>query len=230
MIRMKNTLLAGMAALAAIALAPAAHAVPQLQLSDGTTTVTITDGGVGDINATAGVIVFHGSVGAFNINVTTGITKPVLGTATQPMLDLNSIDVTGTAGATLTIMFSETDFLSTGTSVNFLTAVGGVADGTATFDYYASATNTNFATDILVATSGAQVGPFAYSDIGGTALTGLYSLTSIATIVHNFGGENSSFNSNFEAVNGTIEIPEAPFAPSLIVGALLFAAARPRKA
>lgn len=89
MIRISRTLLSGIAALATMSLAPSAFAVPQLQLSDGTTTITVTDQGIGDIDGNTGVIVFHGSIGAFNINVTTGITKPVLGSPTQPVLDLN---------------------------------------------------------------------------------------------------------------------------------------------
>lgn len=222
MIRMKPRLLA-VAALAACAFAPAAQALPQLELSDGITTVTITDGGAGDISGEAGVIVFHGAVGAFTINVTTGITKPVLGSASQPVLDLNSIDVTGTTGATLTIKFSETDFISTGSSVNFLAAVGGVTAGTVSFDYFASETNTIFATDLSVSSSGPMTGPFLYSDLGSEALSGLYSLTTVATIVHTGGSQNSSFNSVFETVTQTIDIPEAPFAPSLLIGALLLA-------
>lgn len=224
MIRMKNTLLAGMAALAAISLAPAAQAIPQLRLSDGFTTITVTDGGVGDINASAGVIVFQGAIGVFNISVTTGVTKPVLGTPTEPVLDLNSIAVNGTGPGTLTISFSETDFVSTGSSVNFLTSVGGVTAGSVVFDYFASASNANFATDLLVSSTGSLVGPFVDSDLGSESLTGLYSLTTVATIVHTANGQNSSFNANFETVTETIEIPEAPLAPSLIAGVLLLAA------
>lgn len=120
-------------------------------------------------------------------------------------------------------MFSETDFLSTGPSVNFIAAVGGVTAGTASFDYFASASNAIFATDLALASSGALSGPFVFSDIGGQALTGAYSLTTVATIVHTGPGQNSSFNSELESVNEVIEIPEAPFAPSLLLGALLFA-------
>ena len=224
MIRMKNTLLAGMAALAAISLAPAAQAIPQLRLSDGFTTITVTDGGVGDINGSAGVIVFQGAIGVFNINVTTGVTKPVLGSPTEPVLDLNSIAVNGTGPGTLTISFSETDFVSTGPSVNFLTSVGGVTAGSVVFDYFASASNANFATDLLVSTTGSLVGPFVDTDLGAEALTGLYSLTTVATITHTAAAQNSSFNANFETVTETIEIPEAPLAPSLIAGVLLLAA------
>ena len=225
MIRINRTLLAGTVALVTAAFAPSAYAIPQLQISDGSTTITVTDQSLGDNDANPGSIVFFGSIGAFTINVTTGITKPVLGSATQPILDLNSINVTGTGAATLTITFSETDFLSTGSGVNFITSVGGVSDsaGSVSFDYFASATNSLFATDMTINTTGALTGPFAYSSLGSAALTGLYSLTTIATIVHTGAGQNSSFNSEFESVTPVIEIPEAPFAPSLLIGTLLLA-------
>src|SRR5215831_7491863 len=61
-----------------------AYAVPQLRLSDGTTTVTATGSG--------GVVTFSGSIGVFTLNVTTGISDGVRS------MDLNSIDVSAGAG------------------------------------------------------------------------------------------------------------------------------------
>ncbi|NBP72986.1 MAG: hypothetical protein EBU57_07455, partial [Alphaproteobacteria bacterium] len=146
--RIKKHLLIGLAALAASAVSVPAHAVPQLRLSDGINTVTVTDGGAGDINPLAGVVVFNGAIGDFSVNVTTGITKPLLGSPTDPVLDLNSIDVTGAAGGILTIEFTETDFLSGGPTVNFSTEIGGVTADTVQFEHFASAANTGFARDI----------------------------------------------------------------------------------
>lgn len=223
----KSRVFATIAAFAAFAVVPAAQAVPMLQLSDGTTTVTITDQGAGDTDAHLGSIVYYGAVGSFIINVSTGITKPVLGSPTQPVLDLNSIDVSGATGGTLTIRFSETGFLSTGPSASFLASVGGVTAGSVVFDYYASASNTNFATDIAITSSGLKTGPFSYTGIGSGVLTGNYSLTTVATIVHPGGStKNSSFNSTLDGLNQTVDIPEAPFAPALFVGALALAGIR----
>ena len=217
MTRIKQTLLTGLAVLATVALSPSARALPQLQFSDGFSTVTVSDQGAGDLDANTGAIVYSGSIGTFTINVTTGITKPVLGSASQPMLDLNSIVVTGAAAGSLTIKFSDTDFITGGPSVDFGTAVGGVTAGSVAFDYFASTTNTNFAADVSIASSGSLSGPFVFSDMNTAALAGLYSLTTVATIVHTAGGQASSFNMTFE------QVPEAPFAPSLLLGALLVA-------
>jgi hypothetical protein len=222
--RIKKHLLIGLAALAASAVSVPAHAVPQLRLSDGINTVTVTDGGAGDINPLAGVVVFNGAIGDFSVNVTTGITKPLLGSPTDPVLDLNSIDVTGAAGGILTIEFTETDFLSGGPTVNFSTEIGGVTADTVQFEHFASAANTCFARDIALFDSAALTGGFVFVDVGAEALTGLYSLTTVATITHAAGGQNSSFNSVLESgFKPTTDIPEPALAPSLVISGLLMA-------
>ena len=77
--RIKKHLLIGLAAIAATTVSVPAHVVPQLRLSDGINTVTVTDSGVGDANALSGAVVFNGSIGDFSVNVITGITKSLLG-------------------------------------------------------------------------------------------------------------------------------------------------------
>ncbi|MGB0629911.1 MAG: hypothetical protein ACPGRZ_04390 [Alphaproteobacteria bacterium] len=221
---MKKHLLIGLAAIAASSISVSSHAAPQLRLSDGINTVTVTDGGAGDASALAGVVIFQGSVGDFLVNVTTGITKPVLGTPADPVLDLNSIDVTGTAGGVLTVEFTETDFFSGGALVNFVTQIGGVTADTVQFEHFASTTNTGFATDVSVFDSGNVSGVIAYADTTQTALTGLYSLTTVATVTHASGGQNSSFNSVLESGFGpTTDIPEPALAPSLLIGGMVLA-------
>src|SRR5262245_28660777 len=78
---------------------PAVYAVPMLSLSSGGQTFTITDEGSGDIFTNAscpfvtgceGLVGFSGSVGNFTVNVTTGSTKPSLGSANEPVLDILS--------------------------------------------------------------------------------------------------------------------------------------------
>lgn len=222
--RIKKHLLIGLAALAASAVSVSAHAVPQLRFSDGINTVTVTDGGAGDINPLAGVVVFNGAIGDFSVNVTTRITKPLLGSPTDPVLDLNSIDVTGAAGGVLTIEFTETDFFSSGSPVNLSTTVGGVTTNTVQFEHFASTANTAFAQDIARFDSGNLKGGFLFVDVGSSAISGEYSLTTVATITHTAGCQNSSFNSVLQgAFTPTTDIPEPALAPSLVIGGLLLA-------
>jgi hypothetical protein len=87
-----------------------ASALPIMTLSDRTTTITVEDGGANDVSNIAGAIAFIGTVGTFNLNVTTGVSKPFLGSATWPKMDLNDISVSSNGGGTLTITFSDSGF------------------------------------------------------------------------------------------------------------------------
>ena len=89
-----------------------------IRLNDGSTILDIIDGDSNDSNTAVGVVTYNGDFGVFDINVTTGITKPILGSATSPELDLNQVTVTcvwdlgctGSSTYTLTTMFSDTGF------------------------------------------------------------------------------------------------------------------------
>jgi hypothetical protein len=212
-------LIAGAATAVSLAFwAPAALAVPQLQLSDGTTTVTVVDQGAGDLDGLSGAIVFSGQIGGYFINVTTGITKPVLGTAEEPSLDLNSINVSGPGGGILTIRFTETDYVSNSGTADIFSAIGGVTAGTMQYQTFASTTNDPFQQDLLVSDSGFLSGPFVFSALSTIAISGSYSLTTVATITHTGAGtQNSSFNA-------VVELPEPFLAPPLVLGTLLLSA------
>jgi len=70
--------------------------------------VTLTDGDPGDQSSEAGAIVFNGTLGVFAINVTTGISKPLV---TSPQLmDLNSVSVSSGAAGQLFIQLTDTGF------------------------------------------------------------------------------------------------------------------------
>jgi hypothetical protein len=112
---------------------PGVQATPYILLDDGNgNTATITDNGAGDIlNTTLGAIQFSGALGNWIVNVTTGITMPVLGSATSPNLDLNSVNVLSTGPGTMSILFFADGF---GPFNGVLTTdVGGTASGTISF-------------------------------------------------------------------------------------------------
>jgi len=91
--------------------ASAAEASAFLRLEDGASVVQIVDNGPGDANALAGVVMFSGGIGAYTVNVTTGVSRPVVGDLFRAALDLNSIDVvTAAGGGTLTITFADTGY------------------------------------------------------------------------------------------------------------------------
>lgn len=119
-----------------VSLTPDAHAVLMLSLDDGNgNAVTVTDDGVGDIYPNAGTVTYLGPVGSWFINATTGISKPIIGSADNPEMDLNSVNVSGGSG-TLTIKLTDTDFISTDGVESFFSVIGGATNGTVTYESY----------------------------------------------------------------------------------------------
>jgi hypothetical protein len=141
-----------------------------------------------------GILTFNGGIGAFFINFTTGLSKPALGTATSPDLDLLSVDVSGGTGI-LTIQQTDTDFNS---NSSWLAAmrIGGVTTGSVTYTTYFDTTNTPFGP------SGSNIGgalgftPGAFSGTSSGLVLGAnpYSLTQVIEIVHTGVGGVTSFN------------------------------------
>ena len=107
-----------------------AYRRPALKKAGSVSLIVVFPDIAGDANALASVLIFSGSIGDSNINVTTGITRHLLGSSTDPVLDLNSIDVTVAAGGVLTIEFTETGFFSGGATVDFSTDIGIVTANT----------------------------------------------------------------------------------------------------
>lgn len=176
-----------------------AYAVPMLQLSSGADTVTIT----GD--STTGVVTYSGSIGNFILNLTGGYTYPALGAQTLPYMDLVSFNASSTAGGTLTIRFSQTDFSNlSGSPFLIGSAIGGVTQGTVSYQSYFDASNTAFGTANLLGDLGPYSGAFSGSSLDNMTTTGVYSLTLVTTITHAGGGsfpQASSFNA-------TLRVPE----------------------
>jgi len=179
-----------------------AHAMPTLQLSDGTTTIMIVDEGPGDaLPGIIGGVGYMGSVGSFNLNVTTGFVTPLVGTYNQPMLNLSSVGVSSSgSGGTLTIMFTETGFGSI-TGDIFETKVGGTNHGAISFNTYVDNTNTAFGTGTLIGNLGATgVGAFDGSTSSIFAPSDPFSMTAVATITHGSGNKASSFGMSVNVV------------------------------
>ena len=175
-----------------------ASALPIMTLSDGTTTVTVTDGGANDASGIAGAITFAGSIGNFNLNVTTGVSKPFLGSAGWPKMDLNDISVSSNGGGTLTITFSDSGFEGPRA---LSSAMGGVTEGTAHFEVWLDPDNTLLAKTTQIADLGSFEGAFSGTTSGAfTTAAGPYAITQVAILTHAVGTQVSSFNLQTKAV------------------------------
>jgi hypothetical protein len=163
-----------------------AHAVPMLRLTTSTgATVTVTDGGANDSSSLDGLVLFNGPLGDWNINVTTGLSKPALGSDLAPILDLNSLNMTSSGPAgTITLEFTETGFASQPNSAHVGTAIGGTTTGNVTFRSFFDAANQAFGQGMEL-TNSSYTGP-AFSGTGFNSLESSdpFSLTLLVSITH----------------------------------------------
>jgi len=175
------------------------HAVAVLELTDGSTTVSVTDGGVGDSNPLAGAITYSGSFGNWIANVATGFTKPLF-PSDKPHLDLNSVNLSsgGSSASTLTITFSDTGFVPGSNWNGFDSLIGGTTSGTVNF-----LSDFNDGSDQALASLGFGSGAFSGSDYSGSTPTGTFSLREVVNIIHGAGIQSTSFNAEVFAAPET---------------------------
>lgn len=181
--------------------AVSASATPMLRITDPVTlaTVTITDELAGDtLLGSPGLVGYSGSIGAnWTVVVSTGITKPAVGTATDPFKHLNSVQLTSTGSgpASIVIEFTEDFYGPTSDPMTHEVSVS-IPTGSALFDTWADTTNTPFGQGTLLASQGPFVnGAFAQTVSSNPGALGFpYSLTQIVYVSHTGGLQTSSFD------------------------------------
>ncbi len=209
-------------ALTGLTVALPANALPTLRITQGTNVQTVTDNGAGDFVPIDGFVFFLGTVGTYDVNVS-AYTKPYIGTAQSPNIDVLSAQFsTSGAASEVVIEFSETDFNNTAQTITLPSSIGGTTSGSVRYQTYASASNALFARDILLADSGTMMGSlgdsFSFDAYASFALNGDYSLTTVMTINH---GNGTRINSSF---NATVEIPEPALISLTTLSGLMFIA------
>ena len=150
-----------------------------------------------------GVVTYNGSLGTWLVNVTTGISKPLIGDASLPQIDLNSINVTSSGSGMLEISVSDNGFSPNPSAPGFNLDFGGTTTGTV--DYvraYAGTSNILYDDTNLLA----ELGPYASGAFSGSDQSSYlstvdpYSLTMLAKITHTAGGQSTSFNAHLTPV------------------------------
>ncbi|NPU93759.1 MAG: VPLPA-CTERM sorting domain-containing protein [Gammaproteobacteria bacterium] len=165
--------------------------------NDSLSAITIYDGTGSDLNGVNGVITYSGAVGAFVVNVTTGVSKPLIGPA---QLDLNSINVSGAAG-TLLVSISDTGF--TGNYNTLGASYGGTTQGAVDFDFLYDTANQQFGGNAFAADSFISSGVnYAFSDdlAGAVTPAALFSLSINTRITHDSAFEVTSFDAQIAPV------------------------------
>jgi hypothetical protein len=192
--RKKLYVLAGLVAMA-VAYAPPASADMLLTLSSGTNSVTLSDGGSGFVN-------FSGPLGAWIINVTTGIQ---LGAT---VLDLNSVDVTIGGATPLVITLSGNNMSAPGGAAGLLASIGGtVSPGfSLTYAAYFDANNTLGGLGTQFGNT-LSFGPIAFSGstTGSVVTDKLFALNQVITLAGQGTGA-TSFNSEIRVPDGGVTL------------------------
>lgn len=160
-----------------LACSSGAQATPTLSFSvDGGAAITCADGDACDLNGQTGVVTFSNTLSTFTVNVTTGLSKPLL--TGNPLMDLNSINLqTALSGIhTLEILFSDTSFTSPGLISG---AIGGTLSGLSSIaaSAYYSTANTLFGQDKLIGALTFGSSSFNGGMPGVNVAAPLYSLT-----------------------------------------------------
>lgn len=200
----------GMAASAALLLGFPGHssaaACLQWFAQDGSGTSTsgpVCDGQAQDLNPGVGIItLLVNGAGGWNFNVETGFSKPAVGSATRPELDI-VFSAMSTGAGSLAILLWDTDFLLTG-EANGSLAIGGTgaAGASVTQRVGYNGTNGGGPWPALASQSfgpfGSGATPFSGA-VSATyeALTAPYSLAMDVTITHRSAGittGNASFS------------------------------------
>jgi len=181
-----------------LGVAAQAHAIPQLRLeSSAGANLFVSDAGLGDANPAPNAVTFIGPVAGWNMNITSGLS---FGSSLQPELDLFSLNATSSAGGTLNVWLTDTDFGPHSNGAHVLAAIGGTTDGSVTFRTFYDTTNTAFGQQHELTSQ--SFSPLAFSgEMGGELASATpYSLTLLVTIVHT-GKQLTSFDA-------VVKVPE----------------------
>ncbi len=209
-----------------VAVATSTYAIPTLFLSDGVgDTVEIAENSPLNLDSSVpGAVAWTGSVGVWNLNVSTGVSS---GTGTSPNFDLNSIDAiipatspgvspAITPSYTLYVWFGDVGLGAT--SGNFLATIGGTTVGSVTYNTYEddSGDDALFSQYLGLTSQSFDTTPFSGSQLSGSEFLPLpYSLSQEVIITQTGSGATS-----FDATLG-VEVPEGGMTLVLLGSSLI---------
>lgn len=191
-----------LAGLVFVACSVRAQAAATISIYDGTNPlISVTDNGSGDLFGGTGEIIVSTNVGVWSLDINVGTTKPVLGSATSPKMDLQ-IQASSTAAGFLWVTFSDSSF---GPASGTLSAAfsGHILDGAAVnqnYSVYGDPANVVGAETVLIASTGTTALPSLAAGSGPLTLGAPFSLTQVEYIDGSAGATSISMDSSFTVV------------------------------
>jgi hypothetical protein len=227
---MRHALLAGIAAIAAIAFVPSANATLQLSIGANGSTFTCADGQLGcDLSGGANnLLTVNTLVGGAFVQIT--LTQSTAGATNSLQLSSSNIENQSGAPLTVTLLASQTDFIGPVTSVNnsgSLTFNDNVGAPDSTLKFWADAANTQGANPtntpgtLLESVSGAATtnpDSFSGSNVAAFVDGDSFSMTEGAALALITGGSVTGFNQSM--VTSAASVPE-PFSLGVLGMGLL---------
>jgi hypothetical protein len=188
----KTMKLAKYIGLAAIAVLPSAFATPTIIVDDNAGhTLTIVDGDANDTSGLAGSVSYSGGFGSWIVTVSTGVTKPLTGTATSPEMDL-AYSATGTGSGTLTIKFSENGFGPSSGAANITFGGTQPSGWSSSGQVLGSSVNTEFAGSGIGSTLSYGTTSFSGDTTGALPSASPYALTEIVNVSYSGSGVHTA--------------------------------------
>lgn len=197
-----------------------------MRLSSGGESIMVSDGSVDDITGVIpGLIAFSGDVGNFNINVTLGSSKPLIGSETNPMLNITSLNASSKLGGTLDIELSDTGFGPVGgPQVMFATDLNGtLVPGSISAWTYFNNGSQDFTTANLVGNVGPLTGNLSGSDSQVASPGSPFSMNMKVSITHDAipsAPPWALITTAFDATSRATSVPEP--SATLCLGMALF--------
>jgi PEP-CTERM motif len=181
----------------------------QLTVSSSAGSLSFADGGAGDTSSTAGILSVSYTLGYWVFSSTVVASSPVIGSPTQALIDLASLNISSYASGTLEITATDTGYTLPSTGLISLSGLlGGLTTGTVSYKSYIDTNNTPFGTEQLIGeVTGGGGGGGSLSGFAGTVDSSIaytspspFSMTTQVTITHGGGGGFTSFNAIGAAV------------------------------
>lgn len=199
----------------------------QLKFTNGANTLIVNDGGINDSNANSGGIELGGTpftFAGFSIKVTAGSSKPSVGSAANPTMDLQYTVTRGAGVGSLTIELTDTGFTWTPNSMNL--SVGGT-NLTSSQLFSAGASSSNTMYDMSSAST--SIGAFSGSSFSGDKDFGYAGASPYALTLKTILTFTNSTSKAFGSMTLTSAVPEPASMAVWGLGALGLVVARKRR-